>query len=298
MGRTTITFAQDNGELLYCTGFEDGTKIVPIHPEDSTGDDDLIEAVTVQKLTGIDGMKFYYEGGDASMRFARIVPENGKPSNSILHFWANKANAKNFSKTRIQADLKGMTMGLREFYQSMRLFLPEDMALLTDYPSVIAWLTIMEVWNNAPLKPFPFRVTVGINKYVKGKGELYFHVDAQNIDQTDVKKPKFITIWTNLSTQFPVPFGKWMTLEYYLAEGDSRSGRFFMAVTPENGARTVLFDITNATHHTKDPSPDGFTGWNPMKLYTSRQVTDYMRGKGKALEAFWDDLSIWKNRKP
>ena len=232
------------------------------------------------------------------MRFARIVAENGNPSNRVVRFWVNQANAKNFSKTRIQADVKSVPAGLREFYQTVRLYLPENMALLKCYPSEITWLTIMEVWNNAPLKPFPFRVTVGLHKPVRDSGQLCFFAHSQDIDQSNPKKAKFTTIWSSLNQQFKVPFGKWMTLEYYIVEGDKTKGRFFMAVTPEGGQKTVLFDITNFTHHTMDPAPDGFSHWNPIKLYTSRQLVDYMRGQSKALEAYWDDIFIWKDRRP
>jgi hypothetical protein len=284
--------AQEKQTLLYQTGFENGAEVVPIDASRPDSDDDVRDA----RGPGLEGIKLYYEGGDATMRWGRIVPEPGNPTNHILHFWLGKANAKNASKGRIQADLKGLQGGVKTFACSMRLLLPPAMEVLQTYPSKITWLTLMEVWNNAPLKPYPFRVTVGLHKESKESGPLHFHVDAQDIDQTDLKKPKFITLWTNLDKTLEVPFGKWMTLEYELVEGDREGGRFRMAVTPEGGKRRVLFDITNHTHHTKDPAPDGFSAWNPLKLYTSRQVVEFMQGQGKALEAWWDDLEISARR--
>lgn len=296
LGQSAYGAPPPAAELLYRTGFGAGTKIVPIHPASPTSDDDLIDEANAAPHPELKGIKFAYEGGDQTMRYARIVEERGNPANKVLRFWANQANAKEFSKTRIQADVKGVKKGLKEISMSVRLYLPQDMALLKQYPLEITWLTIMEVWNNAPLRPFPFRVTVGLRKPAKGEGPLRFHVSAQDIDQTDPKKAKFTTLWSNLNEQVEAPIGKWMTLEYSITEGDARSGRFFMAVTPQGGARTVLFDVTHFTHHTQDPAPDGFTAWNPMKLYTSRQLADYMRGQGKALEMVWDDLSIWKGK--
>ncbi len=283
--------------LLYHTDFEPGTRIAPVNPSNKASNDELLDPKKPPQNATVTGLRFNYEGGDATMRYARIEEESGNRKNRVLHFWANTVNAHNYSKTRIQADVRGVKAGLKEFYQSVRFYLPKDMALLNEYPPAITWLTIMEVWNNSPNHPFPFRVTVGLRKPA-GKGQLRFHAEAQNIDQTNPDKAKFIVIWSQLNEQLEVPFGKWMTLEYYLAEGDAKTGRFFMAVTPQGGERKVLFDITHYTHHTKDPAPDGFTAWNPMKLYTSRPLTDYMRGQGKALELLWDDLYIWKDRKP
>jgi hypothetical protein len=285
---------QGRRELIYSTGFENGARIVPAHTSSGETLDDLIDGKNGPKHSEFGGLRFHYEGGGERMRYARVVEEKGNPSNRVVHFWANQANAKHFIKVRIQADVTGVGKGFKEIYQSVRFYLPADMELLTSYPAEITWLTIMEVWNNSPLRPFPFRVTVGLHKPAKGKDSLYFHAEAQDVNQTQVKKAKFSTIWEQLNRQFKVPFGKWMTLEYYVAEGDKKRGHFFMAVTPEGGKRAVLFDITNFTHHTQDPAPNGFSTWNPLKLYTSKQLVDYMRGQGKALEAYWDDVSIWK----
>jgi hypothetical protein len=60
----------------------------------------------------------------------------------------------------------------------------------------------------------------------------------------------------------------------------------------------VIFDIRNFTHHTQDPQPDGITLWNPMKLYTSWELTSFVRDQQKALQVYYDDFAVWKDRAP
>jgi hypothetical protein len=49
---------------------------------------------------------------------------------------------------------------------------------------------------------------------------------------------------------------------------------------------------------TKDPAPNGLTGYNPMKLYTSSALVSYVKSKGKTLQIYWDDFKLWKNKRP
>ena len=66
----------------------------------------------------------------------------------------------------------------------------------------------------------------------------------------------------------------------------------------QEGPGMVVFDITNFTHHPNDPNPDGLSHFNPMKLYTSKGLIDYVRDNGKSLQVYWDDFELWKNKKP
>ncbi len=71
------------------------------------------------------------------------------------------------------------------------------------------------------------------------------------------------------------------SLEYYIKEGDSSTGRFYMSIAPEAENKTVVFDVKGYTHNTYDPEPDGIRQYNPMKLYTSKELINYMRLHGK-----------------
>ncbi len=86
-------------------------------------------------------------------------------------------------------------------------------------------------------------------------------------------------------------------MEYYLKEGEKENGRFYMTITPDGEEKQVVFDVTHFTHNTSDPSPNGFTGWSPRKLYTSKEVIGFVKSKGKTLQIYWDDFKLWRETK-
>ncbi len=326
MGITTVfavchaTRAEDtpsaaNGVCLFRSGFEPDSHI--IHRGDPATSDativgedrsvappnDWIEDINNSENLG--RFSLQYQGGDTTMRFARIVPEPENPDNQVLHFWLRHPNVDNGSKGRIQGNIyagrNDRMIGINELYQSIRVLLHEDMQVVKTYPRRISWLTIMEVWNNIQWSddPYPFRITVGMGKLSVTESELYFMVDAEDYEYaTGNRRGRYVRIWHEMNTEIPIPIGRWITLEYYIREGDKSDGRFYMAMTPEGGEKQVVFDIQNYTHNTKDPNPEGITHWNPIKLYTSRDLIHYVQREGKALQLYWDDLAIWRDRRP
>ncbi|MFT6679410.1 MAG: hypothetical protein ACJAZG_002090, partial [Granulosicoccus sp.] len=38
--------------------------------------------------------------------------------------------------------------------------------------------------------------------------------------------------------------------------------------------------------------------FNPMKLYTSDELLNYMIANNGILQIYWDDFKLWKNHKP
>jgi len=82
-------------------------------------------------------------------------------------------------------------------------------------------------------------------------------------------------------------------MEYRYKEGDKDNGKFWMSITPDGGSKQVVFDITNYTHNTKDPAPNGVTGFSPMKLYTSREIVGFMKDQDKTLQIYWNDFKLW-----
>ncbi|MFW6277350.1 MAG: hypothetical protein ACOC1J_01670 [Prolixibacteraceae bacterium] len=310
--------AQTNNEgmLLFNSGFEPNTRLIPLRDDVSTdkeitgtdlsvgGPNDWVKDIDENPLLG--DIYIQFQGGDSSMRYARIIEGPQNPENHVLQFWTNGPNVEG-RKTRIQANLfehPGQNMpGIYELYQSVRVYLPEDMGLLKSYPDKIGWLTIFEVWNNLQWMddPYPFRITVGMGKDTENESELHFHVGAEDYEypaQTGRQRGRYIKIWHEMNKSINVPIGQWFTLEYYVKEGNGETGRFYMLITTEDGKKQVLFDIHNFTHNTKDPNPDGITLWNPLKLYTSKNLVNYMRENGSALEILWDDFSVWKGKVP
>jgi hypothetical protein len=286
--------------LLFQSGFENDCRIVPKgNYDDIIGKDnsfaekndwvDYLEQVVTNDRTLIN-----YTGGDSTMRFAKIIPEPGNPKNNVLWFWLNDSwtASENENKGRVQLDFNGLRRPCKELYQSVRVYLHNDLNTLKKYPEQIDWLTIAEFWNNEWWlrgEKYGFRITLGIGKAATDTC-LHFILNAEDAGPREV--------WNADNDRIQVPIGKWFTMEYYFKEGGYRDGRFYMAITPEGGHRTVVFDVTGYTHCTYDPDPDGLTSYNPMKLYTSKEVISFMKSQGKTLQIYWDDLKLWKSRRP
>jgi hypothetical protein len=71
-----------------------------------------------------------------------------------------------------------------------------------------------------------------------------------------------------------------------------------MAVTPDGGSRQVIFDVHDHTYHPANPAPAGLTHYNPMKMYTSSQLVQFMKQHGHVMQLDWDEFSLWKGRIP
>lgn len=293
-----------NGKLIFQSGFEPNSKVIPRGSEaDITGTDvtlpDHNDWSAFDSHPDIGNFSLQYQGGDSTQRFAKIVPEPGNPSNQVLWFWLDTPNVEG-SKGRIQANLYG-NKGMKEFYQSERIFLPADFNTVRTFPDKINWLTIAEFWNNitwSQTVPYRFRITLGIGKPVSTESDLYFILDGQDCKLFEDGSQKYTTLWAETNRQVKVPIEKWFTLEYYYKEGNAENGRFYMTIQPEGEAKQVIFDLTRITHSTEDPNPDGVTDFNPMKLYTSKQLINYMKSQGKTLQIYWDDFKLWKDKQP
>jgi hypothetical protein len=286
--------------LLFQSGFQNDTVVQRNEDADIVGADRTLPdrndwVKDLDNHPNIGNFNLQYQGGDASMRFAKIIPEPGNPANQVLHFWLNESNVGG-SKGRIQANLYGNN-GLKEFRQSVRMFLPADFATVRTYPKKIDWLTIAEFWNNITWSqsiPYRFRITLGIGKPTEKESDLFFILDAQDCELFPNGSQKYTTLWSESNEQVKLPIGKWFTMEYYYKEGDSQNGKFYLAITPEGGQKQVVFDLTKLTHNSQDPNPDGVGDFNPLKLYTSKDLINYMRSKNKTLQIFWDDFKLWK----
>ena len=294
-----------NGTLIFHSGFEPDSKVVPSGTEaDIVGADHSLQdhndwIADLDNNPDIGSFSLQYQGGDSTQRYAKIIPEPGNPTNHVLQFWLNDANVE-ASKGRIQGNLYG-NKGMKEFYQSERIFLPADFNTVRTFPAIINWLTIAEFWNNitwSQTVPYGFRITLGIGKPVANESDLYFILDGQNCDLATDGSQKYTTLWSETNQKQKVPIGKWFTLEYYYKEGNAENGKFFMTIQPDGADKVSIFDLTTITHNSKDSSPDGVTDFNPIKLYTSKPLIDYMRSQHKTLQIYWDDFNLWKDKRP
>ncbi len=305
-GDDSVQMVPDNGELLFHSGFEAGTMGFPLDAHgDLTGIDNSVVGMNdwvhdFDSSPILGGFNFQYEGGVPSERFVKLIDDPSGIENRILQFWLQHPNVEEDGvkyKGRVQANIYNNTAGqLKEMFQKVRLYLPEDMAQLEQAPGSIGWLTIFEFWNDPGwIDPSTgFRITVNLKKLDANPGTP-LTLGAHGQDFVD---GKYQSIWDEDHEAFQVPIEKWMTIEIYFLEGDNENGRFYLSVQPDGESKQVLFDVTNYTHHPDDTNPDGLTHFNPMKLYTGADLINYMQSQDKAMQIYWDDFELWRNKKP
>lgn len=292
------------GELIFQSGFEPTVQLYVNNYNDALKGKDNTLSVKNDWIADLEQplratVYFDYTGGDVTKRFAKIVTDPLNANNNVLEFsvidtWLNTGGE---TKGRVQMDIYDMQTGLKEFYQSVRVYLPTDMNLLKNYNGKITWFTIAEFWNNTTWTntPYPFRVSLSLKKPTIGVGDLFFSVDGQDFDNTT---QKYTNLWGELNDTMKVPIGKWFTMDYYYKEGNGTNGKFYLAITPDGEATQVVFNLTRFTHNSQDTAPNGVTHFNPLKLYTSKELVAYMKAQGKPLQIFWDDFKLWKNKRP
>jgi sugar phosphate isomerase/epimerase len=247
-------------------------------------------------------LRIYYEGGNETQRFARLVPDEANPTNQILRFCISEPNSIVHRdtgpqyKSRVQGELYG-NVELHDFYQKVRLRIPASLAVLREYPGEINWFTLAEYWNHTGWnnEPYTFRIGLHLEKPDPAVGtDLYLGVGSQH----QVEAKTYVDQWKEHNHQVPVPFGEWITIETHFVEGDATTGRFWVAITPDGGDRTVLFDVHDVTHHPDNPAPTGLKQFCPIKLYTSGTLVNWLKDKGQALVVDWDELELWSGRTP
>ncbi len=239
-----------------------------------------------------------YEDGERDQRYAEICQDPTNPNNNVIKFKIIEPHIREgiHKKGRVQANFHDNKC-IKEYYQSVKLYIHPDMEYLKQWDEQVHWLSFFEFWNNANWdgERNPFRVTVSLIKNENGPVEdMYFSVKGDR----DIRLGKWDPIWKEVAEDFSVPFATWMQIEIYLLEGDENNGRFFMAITPEGGEKTVIFDIHNTTQHPREKHPDGYTHMNPLKLYTSDDLINYMTDNDKNLEVYWDDWAVYRGKKP
>jgi hypothetical protein len=239
-----------------------------------------------------------YEDGDDSQRKASIVDDMDSIENKVLKYQIFEPHVKEGSdlKGRIQLSVHDNNC-IKELYQTVKLKLHPDLAYYEQRSDPLFWFTLFEFWNNGAWtkEKFPFRVSVNLNKKEGVGNPINFRVKS---DFQKCRTCNWKEVWGETNTSFPLIYGEWMEIELYIKEGDEKNGRFYMAVTPNNGTKIVLFDIHNTTQHPKEKCPDGFTHFEAMKIYTSDDDINYMKEGNKELSIFWDDWKLYTNKTP
>jgi hypothetical protein len=295
----------DSGVIRLHAGFNSGETVRPVRDGQSAvigGLTNVEPCMAISKGSrgsrsiGFGRQEIQYQGGADTQRRANIATDPNNLNNKVLHYWLQAPNvemeSRHQAKGRIQMNLYDNS-GIKSLKMSVRMFLHKDMNIVKSYPGAVDWLTISEWWNNSGWTgdKFPFRISVNIVK--EGVGEyspLLFDVHAQTLDKNSQRWSN--VIWERLARNFEIPVDRWVTLEYGFVEGNAETGRFYMAATVDGGERTVIFNIKNFTHHPDDSDPDGLSDFNPLKLYTSGKLIDFVASKGGVIQIYWDDLDV------
>lgn len=235
-------------------------------------------------------IKIFYETQNLDAAIAQVDDAPEKEGKKALHFKIVSPNVKKEGrnpKSRIQLGI-AKKPGFKSFVSEVSIFLPTSMDELNNYPDQISWLTLHEFWN-APVKSVgkTFRIAIGLCKSKKGK--LYFGYRSQ-----DYIGEKFIDVAKSDNDSCEVPIGRWFRLRTEIIEGDKDSGSFCLTIKDGNQEKTIykFKTQTMATVFCKKLYPrQGFTSLQPLKLYTSTRLTNWMKQKGCALEAYFTD---WK----
>ena len=253
-------------------------------------------ATAVRPEVAAGAIQVQYQGGNLTERSAQVMSDPEKVGNQFLRFQIRSPNVRNArgqaEKGRVQLNVYG-NRGVHEVRARMRMRLGVGMAAISQYPGQMQWLTISEWWNDGDWtqSSFPFRVSVNLVKSQARSGApLHFKVHAQTFDRALKKWTP--TLWEKIDESFDVPVGKWLDLEYYWREGNTATGQFSLTVTPEGGASHSVFNIVGWTQHPQATEPSGLVNFNPMKLYTSRELINFMKARGQVLEIDWDDLDL------
>lgn len=231
-----------------------------------------------------------YEIFDTIAAIAQVENAPEMDGKKALHFKINSPNVEKEekkTKSRIQLDIYKRP-GIKSFVSEVSVFLPHTMNELNKYPYPITWLTLQEYWN-APRndKGTTFRISLGLWKNKTGK--LHFGYKAQ-----DYIDGKFIDVEKESDERLEVPIGKWFRLRTEISEGDKNAGCMCISMMDDE-QDTILYKKNMQTMGTafceKKYPQQGFTLLQPIKLYTSADLTEWMKEKGYAIEAYFTD---WK----
>jgi len=320
---------QPAGPVLFRSGFESGTRGIPANaheilegvdhsvapPNDwtalraqlppshpwATGTGAAGEAGARGAHPTLGYFDIQYLGGTVAQRSARIIEDPTCPGNQVLHFRAAHANETfpGGAKARVQASLYG-NRNLTALCSRVRLYLHPDLDVLREWDAGFDWLTLQEFWFSPGWVPVgrSFRISLGLHREAgAGRRGLHFYVHGQPGWEDGMPVyPKYggwgFPTWEQVGRAFDVPTGTWLDCRVFYRMGDAVSGRFVFQVRIADGDWIAVFDVTDWTYNPRSAGPDPLYGWNPMKLYTSSRLVDYVRDRGGVAQVYWDDLEI------
>ncbi|TCC88712.1 hypothetical protein EZ428_18930 [Pedobacter frigiditerrae] len=265
-----------------------------------------------------------YEGGTYTDRRAEIIANpvknvNSNNSNTVLRFRLTNATIPegSYMKGRVAAELfsqslapgattadKAVASNVTEYYQKVKFYLPTDFNLLqsSTFPVPYSgdWLLLWEFRNHIPTTTGKdSRVAIYVTR-ANNASTTKFHF-IMTCDEMGVGGPP-VNIWKDENFNYTINSGRWLEAEIYLKQGVGSAGRNYFAMRNVNANDTgTWYKLTDkyATNiHHNNTNPQGWNGWNPMKVYCSAPVLTPFQNAGKSFVMYWDDLEIRENQLP
>ncbi len=281
--------------LLGNLDFEDDEIIA--FPDKYDTDDMLVFQLPKGETTAI---RLQYQGGNENERRARIATDPEDKENHTLHYWLKNARVPDQKKGNFKGRIQMNVYGISEtsLFQRYRLYLHPDLALYRQYPKANYWFSLSTWWMGAAWEGHKnsFNIVLNLAKPAGVGVPLYFTASGSVFDGGEAVRGRFKEIWAEAGSNFEVPVGEWIDIEIGYKAGNKETGRFYMAAKREKDeVLTTIFDITNWTYHPESPDLVPVTHLNPLKLYSSSRIIDFIRNKGGVAQVYWDDFEAYKN---
>lgn len=270
-------------ELLFKSGFEDTVRVSNM---DIVGSDGMDWQKDLETHSVVQGFWLYNRGDDS---FAEVRADPKDAQNKCLYMQVDAGN-------RMQCELNfKREANYQQVYTRYRVFWPENLGKLSQYPDKIGWFTFLEIWehHNDDEGGDQAGKTRWTFSFLKDDGvgqPLYWGVQAEGA------QPNWHDVWDAENRHIPIPFGKWCVFEIFFKRGKGNDGQIWVTITPEGESKQVIFDLYKDTEHPVNPMPlRSFQLW---KLYTNKQLVKWMKDNHGPISAYYDDFEWWTDIPP
>ncbi len=242
-----------------------------------------------------DGIFFNYRGDiTISNPFAEAVIEStNKPAGSngnVLRTTVDRDDTNEDNASRVQLEhLIEQANEMDEAFHSMRIYVDPnlDAALTNGTPNGSGqWFMFSEHrdW---------FRVSVGWGTNNNSDTDFKWRVEVYNLIEDNQGDQ-----WDDINQSVATPVGEWFTLETYMKWGPAGQARLYVAMIRDGQPREVIFDITNQRIQNSQNPVRKIMNWQFPKMYTSREIFNWLRINRDPLTCYFDDVEFWTGFPP
>jgi hypothetical protein len=283
--------------------FRVGENSNPQSPVSSTPNPDLyfagnFENATVDrtKIRGWSALDAFVEqgfawNGSTAHVDARIHTHEGR---KVLYAEVIDDDPTAGGTSRFQWSLYMNTKRLEVFHLQYRLFLSPDIAELNNYPGLINWFSVFEMWNEGFMSGGEMGGSArwNLNIHKDQTGKLYWEWITEYMQPESLKFKYMFPAQKNRTAE--IPLGRWFTLDIYF----NRNGKTIVRVDDR-----VLFDFVGQNIYpgrpelypgVDAPQLGCWSAVNAFKLYTSDAILDWMRPRGKKIYGMYDEFKWYK----